>query len=121
MWKESKYLQRVYESVIFSRGLRRSQTITTLDKVTIMPPSVKGCRVVNESASKIAPEWWSEGDIGILRDDDGKSDGGGKDDDGTSDGNGVGDDGKSDGNGIRISFPGQRTKVGLVGRSRLSG
>nr|GEW97117.1 hypothetical protein [Tanacetum cinerariifolium] len=62
-----------------------------------------------------------EGDLDLLRDEDGKSDGGGKDDDdGKSDG-GEDDDGKSDGGDVRISFPGRRAKTRLVDRGRVGG
>ncbi|GKD17904.1 integrase, catalytic region, zinc finger, CCHC-type containing protein [Tanacetum coccineum] len=64
------------------------------------------------------------GDLGLLRDDDGKSDGGGEDDDGKSDGGGEDDDGKSDGGGedddgksdVRSS-PGESSSEGLESRS----
>lgn len=29
--------------------------MTTSDKATVIPPPVKGCRILNESPSKIAP------------------------------------------------------------------
>ncbi|GKB66121.1 hypothetical protein Tco_0927533 [Tanacetum coccineum] len=61
-----------------------------------------------------------EGDLGLLRDKDGKSDGGGEDDDGKS--NGVEYDyGKSDGSDVGISFLGRRAKAELVGRGRVGG
>nr|GEZ41750.1 hypothetical protein [Tanacetum cinerariifolium] len=44
-----------------------------------------------------------EGDLDLLRDEDGKSNGG---------------DGKSGGGDVEISFPGRQAKVGLVGRGR---
>ncbi|GJQ92204.1 hypothetical protein Tco_0003343 [Tanacetum coccineum] len=77
-----------------------------------------------------------EGDLDLLRDMDGKSDGGedddgksdgGEDDDGKSDGGenddgksdgGEDDDVKSDGGGVGISFPGRQAKAGLVGRDQ---
>nr|GEX13267.1 putative reverse transcriptase domain-containing protein [Tanacetum cinerariifolium] len=60
-----------------------------------------------------------EDDMDLLRDEDGKSDGGGEVDNDKSDG-GKDDDGKSDG-GVGISFPSRREKVGLVGRDRVGG
>nr|GEU94494.1 hypothetical protein [Tanacetum cinerariifolium] len=64
----------------------------------------------------------SDGEVNLdlLRDKNGKSDGGGKDDYSKSDG-GDDDDGKSGGGDVGISFPGRRAKAGLVGRGCVGG
>nr|GFA87931.1 hypothetical protein [Tanacetum cinerariifolium] len=56
-----------------------------------------------------------EGNLDLLQDEDGKSDGGDEDDDGRS------DDGKSDSGDGRISFLGRRAKAGLVDKGRVGG
>nr|GFA97729.1 hypothetical protein [Tanacetum cinerariifolium] len=61
-----------------------------------------------------------ECDLGLLQDDDGKSDGDGVDDDGRNDG-GEDDDGRNGGGDVKISFPGRRAKAGLVDKGRVGG
>nr|GEZ99704.1 hypothetical protein [Tanacetum cinerariifolium] len=60
-----------------------------------------------------------EDDLDLLRDEDGKSDGGCEDDDGKSDGDD--DDGKSGGGDVKISILGRQAKTGLVDKGRVGG
>ncbi|GKG57831.1 hypothetical protein Tco_0589442, partial [Tanacetum coccineum] len=61
-----------------------------------------------------------ECNLGLLQDNDGKSNGDGVDDDDRNDG-AKDDDGRNDSGDVRISFPDRRAKAGLVDKGRVGG